>query len=201
MPVLATVPTALRGSLPLGAMRPGGDVVRQGALALALCGAGLVLPLAAQAQDKVADAWWGEVTYVVDGDSLWIRPEGARSRKPQRVRLAGVDAPEICQDSGRAAQQFLSQRVLHQRVQVDARARDGYGRLIAQVSHQGRDLSQWMARAGWAWSPGFRRSPGPHAADVAQAQAARLGLFADAKPTLPADFRRVHGPCRPPNKP
>ena len=144
------------------------------------------------------ERWTGEVSYVVDGDSLWIRPDGARSRKPQRVRLEGVDAPEICQDHGRDAQSFLSQRVLHQRVQVLARARDGYGRLIAQVSHQGEDLSQLMAQAGWAWSPGFGHRPGPYADAVAQAQAARVGLFVDPQPMLPADFRRVNGPCRSP---
>ena len=164
------------------------------ALALCILGSGCAHGEARQQ----AERWRGEVSYVVDGDSLWIRPDGARSRKPQRVRLEGVDAPEICQDRGREAQEFLSQRVLHQRVQVQGTARDGYGRLIARVSHEGQDLSQWMAQAGWAWSPGFGHAPGPHASAVAQAQAAHIGLFVDPQPMLPADFRRVHGPCRSP---
>jgi len=119
-----------------------------------------------------------------------------QGRSRVKLRLLGIDAPEICQDRGREAQHFLSQRVLHQRVQVLVKARDGYGRLIAQVSHQGQDLSQLMAQAGWAWSPGFGHRPGPFADAVAQA--AQIGLFVDPQPMLPADFRRVHGPCRSP---
>ena len=34
---------------------------------------------------------------VVDGDSLWVRPPG---RAPLRLRLSGVDAPEVCQRHG-----------------------------------------------------------------------------------------------------
>ena len=173
-------------------------IFRRLGVALTLCILSIQCSAHAQGKANQPERWSGEVSYVVDGDSLWIRPDGARSRKPQRVRLEGVDAPEICQDRGRDAQHFLSQRVLHQHVQVQATARDGYGRLIARVSHEGQDLSQLMAQAGWAWSPGFGHTPGPHAMAVAQAQAAHIGLFADPQPMLPADFRRVHGPCRSP---
>ena len=39
-----------------------------------------------------ADAWQGTVTWVTDGDTLWVRPDaGGRARK---LRLKGVDAPE-----------------------------------------------------------------------------------------------------------
>lgn len=47
------------------------------------------------------EAWRGTVTYITDGDTLWIRHlHGGRARK---IRLDGIDAPEICQAYGARA--------------------------------------------------------------------------------------------------
>ena len=40
-------------------------------------------------------AWPGVVTHVSDGDTVWVQPlQGGEAYK---VRLLGIDAPEICQ--------------------------------------------------------------------------------------------------------
>lgn len=42
--------------------------------------------------------WLGIVTYVIDGDTLYVRPvEGGTT---VNVRIDGIDAPEICQVGG-----------------------------------------------------------------------------------------------------
>ena len=52
----------------------------------------------------------GRVTRVVDGDSLWVSPRsGGRAIE---VRLADIDAPEICQDGGIESRRQLAARVL-----------------------------------------------------------------------------------------
>ncbi len=43
-------------------------------------------------------AWPGVVTHVSDGDTVWVQPlHGGEAHK---VRLLGIDAPEICQPWG-----------------------------------------------------------------------------------------------------
>ena len=130
-----------------------------------------------------------------DGDSLWIRPDGWTG-KPKRIRLAEVDAPEICQRMGPQAKAQLSARVHQRRVFVQVHAHDGYGRAVATVTQDAQDLGQWLAQNGWAWSPEFRRAPGRYAQEMARAKQARIGVFADAAPQLPANFRRANGSCK-----
>ena len=54
-----------------------------------------------------AGDWSGFVEYVVDGDTLHVRPIGGGSLR--HVRLEGLDAPEICQPWGPQARQALAQ--------------------------------------------------------------------------------------------
>ena len=161
----------------------------------------LAWPVAALAQDgaraPVGEAWLARVSYVVDGDSIWVRPEDGGARV--KLRLDGIDAPEICQAAGiesRAALQALAQG---ERVRVTVRAHDRWGRGIASVVRlRGRlDLAQSMVSQGWAWTDAYGWRPGRYAAAQAQARAAGRGLFAAPDVQLPAEFRRQHGPCPP----
>jgi micrococcal nuclease len=138
--------------------------------------------------------WQGVVTHVSDGDTLWVKP--AQGGEPIKIRVDGIDAPEICQAFGRASQQALSARVLHQPVKVWPKRRDTYGRMLARIRlAHGDDVARLMVQSGHAWSYRYRRSAGPYAAQEAQASAARLGLYADPKAEHPRDFRKRHGAC------
>src|SRR5688572_5547815 len=72
--------------------------------------------------------WMGVVTYVVDGDTVWVRP--ADGGKPVSVRMDGIDAPEICQPGGGVSRDALKRRTLGQRIAVFGRHHDDYGRLL-----------------------------------------------------------------------
>lgn len=158
-------------------------VFRTGGVAAALLLAVLTGP---------ASAWTGTVTHVTDGDTVWVR---AGSARPVSVRLQGIDAPERCQAGGPEATAALTARVLRREVDVDARAVDRYGRVVAVVTLRGDDLGAWLVEGGHAWSPGFRRAPGPYAAQERRARAAHRGLFASEAAIEPSRFRRDHGPC------
>ena len=163
-------------------------------------------PWLAAAASARADIWPGTVTWVTDGDTLWVRPDtGGPARK---LRLQGIDAPERCQSGGAQARQALIALALHQRVSVQTHARDSWGRAIATVrlsgkgGKSGEDVAARMVCQGWAWSSGRGRHPGPYAAQQAAARQARLGVFVPtAEPQRPADFRRRHGPCEPARQP
>lgn len=134
-----------------------------------------------------------QVTYITDGDTLWVRPLGGGA--PFKVRLEGLDAPEICQAWGAQSREALQVRLNHQSVMVVIHRYDDYGRAVARIKLRGEDVAAWMVRQGHAWSYRYRRSRGPYAAEEAQARRARRGLFADTA-EYPRDFRQRHGSCK-----
>ena len=137
------------------------------------------------------------VTRVSDGDTLWLRLEadGQPRRKPFKLRLEGIDAPERCQPWGPEATQALQSRVLGRRVQVVLGARDDYRRRLGNLWLEGEDVSAWLVGEGHAWSYRFRGSEGPYAEQERAARQARRGLFSQRDPMPPPVFRRWHGAC------
>jgi micrococcal nuclease len=141
-------------------------------------------------------AWPGIVTYVVDGDTVRVRP--VAGGKPVSIRIQGIDAPEICQPGGALARDALMRRLLGKRVAVHGQYHDDYGRLLARVVFSGEDAGKWMVTNGMAWSYRSRGNAGPYARAEKRAQAAKLGLFASTKgapPVYPALYRKQHGSC------
>ena len=136
----------------------------------------------------------GMVTRVSDGDTLWVRP--AEGGRPIKIRLDGVDAPEICQPGGREARQALEKLVLRQPVTLEVRVRDDYGRRVATLRREGRDVGEQLVRDGQAWNYRFRGVPGPYVAAENEARTARRGVFGDPAALPPREFRERHGPCR-----
>lgn len=134
-----------------------------------------------------------KVTRVFDGDTVWVRPlSGGRYRK---LRLDGIDAPEICQAGGVASRDALAVMVGAQEVRVEVRRYDDYGRALARLSVGGEDVSARLVSAGHAWSYRWRRSLGPYAGEEAEARRLGKGLFSDPEPELPRAFRLRNGPC------
>lgn len=138
-------------------------------------------------------AYEARVTRVSDGDTLWVKPlSGGKYRK---LRIDGVDAPEICQDGGKASKEALSARVLEKVVVVRERRRDDYGRPLVKLHLGDEDVAGWLVSEGQAWSYHWRHSNGPYAEQEERARERRKGLFAEDRPELPRDFRRRNGPC------
>lgn len=88
---------------------------------------------------------------VIDGDTL--RDAGAR------VRLYGIDAPELAQSCqrdmrewpcGAAAASALRTRIGRRAVTCNDRGADRYGRRLAVCTVGVTDLGAWMVRRGWA---------------------------------------------------
>ena len=135
----------------------------------------------------------GVVTHVVDGDTVWVKTSA--SQPPLKVRLQGIDAPEICQAGGVQASDALKSRVMGQSVTVTSGAHDDYGRTVGTLHLQGEDVGRWLVANGHAWVYSFRHKKGPYADAFAQAQAARRGVFSDAAAQEPRVFRKAHGSC------
>lgn len=104
------------------------------------------------------------VTYAADGDTLDVGiPDGRRG--VTRIRLWGVDCPEIAHDEGeqdayygREAMDFLQKEVVGRRVRLELDPnrgpRDRYGRLLAYVylADSGEMLNEWLIDRGLAYA-------------------------------------------------
>ena len=141
-------------------------------------------------------AWPGVVTHVSDGDTVTV--QSLHGGQTYKVRLQGLDAPEICQVWGPQSRDALHAVLQGQVVEVQGHAHDSYGRLLAQLSRQGNDVGAWMVAQGYAWSYSYQGRPGVYDAQQAHAQNLRLGLFADAKAVQPRWFRKRFGSCHNP---
>ena len=133
-----------------------------------------------------AQRFTAQVVAVHDGDTITVRT----AAETLKVRVAGVDCPEIGQPWSSRAKQFTSQLVFGKTVTIEPHGTDHYGRMIGRVSIGTRDLSEELLRAGMAWRYGLR-TPDQRLADAERAaRQARAGLWADAAPVPPWQWRQ-----------
>ncbi len=152
-------------------------------LALALC-----LTPAAYAETIV-----GRVVAVSDGDTLIVLDA---SNTQHKIRLSGIDAPERRQSFGEVSKQNLARLVFGKTVVVDWANRDRYRRIVGKVivSRTDANLAQVKAGLAWHYRQYLKTQPAAdrlsYAAAERRARTKRLGLWADAAPVPPWEFRR-----------
>jgi len=128
----------------------------------------------------------GHVIRVLDGDTLEI----LQDKKPVRVRLANIDAPEKKQDYGRWSTDMMKSLVAGKTVTVTYFQRDRYGRILGQVyAPDGMNVNQFMVRAGAAWV--YEQYNTDPVLPVLQNEARqqKRGLWSDADPVPPWIWR------------
>jgi micrococcal nuclease len=135
-----------------------------------------------------AEQFTGKVVGLSDGDTLSVLREG----KAVKVRLHGVDTPEKAQAFGTQARKLTGDLVFQQIVTVIIRDTDRYGRVVGEVLlPDGRSLNQELVKAGMAW---WYRQYAPNDTTLAQLEAdartAKRGLWADAHPVPPWEWRK-----------
>ncbi|MDP3620201.1 MAG: thermonuclease family protein [Ramlibacter sp.] len=140
-----------------------------------------------------AERFTAVVATVVDGDTVWVRPD--RGGAPRPVRIEGIDAPEICQAFGVQSRNALKALVHRRRVVVISSRHDSNRRLLARLHRDGQDVGETMVVRGYAWSYRFRGHPGPYAQQERRARHARAGLWAHKDAMVPRDFRVRNGSC------
>ena len=89
----------------------------------------------------------GKVVRIVDGDTVDILV----NRKPARIRLYGIDAPERGQPYSTQAKRQLGDWIAGEHVRAIIVDRDRYGRAVARIQYRGNDISERMVGAGLAW--------------------------------------------------
>lgn len=148
-------------------------------------GWGLALLLVVVGVPVSAETLLGRVVSVQDGDTLTVRVAGQRVK----VRLTGIDAPERDQPFGEQSRQSLSRMALNRTASVAVRKIDDYGRTIGVVTVAGLNVEAEQVRRGLAWVYRQYRHDPQLLALEAEAKAARRGLWAEANPKPPWDWR------------
>lgn len=100
------------------------------------------------------------VVKVLDGDTILVSWEERDFLF--RVRLLDVDTPELDEDRGQDAKDFLANRILDEDVwlRINRRNRvDKWGRLLAVVEFMGLNLNELMVNMGQA-KPFSQRNEG-----------------------------------------
>lgn len=162
--------------------------------ALALWGVCLTWLLWAGVGPAQAETMRGIVIVVIDGDTVLFKPDHAHAsgRVFLKIRLAGIDAPERDQPYGDVSTHELAVRVLNQRVTIVPVATDVYGRTIAHIHVAGREVETELVQSGFVWAASRSRHTAGLALAQHQARQARRGLWQDASPMPPWEWRRTH---------
>lgn len=135
-----------------------------------------------------------KVVGITDGDTITVLDNNNRQIK---IRLAGIDAPESRQDYGYAAKQKLSELIFGRKVTVIIYKEDRYGRSIAKILLNGRDINLAMVEAGMAWHYKEYENEQEIAdrklyADAEiKAREGKIALWSLPNPFKPSEFRRA----------
>ena len=126
------------------------------------------------------------VTDVTDGDTIKIEYQNEQIK----VRLAGIDAPELKQAFGLESKKALEKKVLNKRVFVDGEKKDRYGRLIADIKIGPRWINKELVKEGLAWH--YKQYSDVNQLNTAEKEAKQLsrGIWSSNNPTPPWIYRK-----------
>ena len=154
----------------------------------------LFLLAAVAAAALCAEDFAGKVVAISDGDTIRVMHNGAS----ERIRLWGIDCPEMKQPFGTRAKQFTGDLAFGQVVTVKVHDIDRYKRTVGEVMlPDGRNLNQEIVRAGLAWwYQQYARSETVLRDLEQEARAAKRGLWVDPKPAEPWEWRKATAAAR-----
>jgi len=129
----------------------------------------------------------GKVTSVVDGNTLEVV---SKDKQLYKLRLAGIDSPELTQEYGGEAKELLEKLVLEKEVSVKIMGKDRWGRYLAEILIDGKtDPRVELLKRGLAWTA--EKSPLPVLEGYrVKAQQKGKGLWKQSEPTPPWIYRR-----------
>ena len=90
----------------------------------------------------------GVISRVIDADTVVLKSDQGINYK---IRLLGIDAPEINQVYGKEATRYLSNKVLGKNLKVLGKNKDRYHRLLGKLILNGNDINLDLVKNGMAW--------------------------------------------------
>ncbi|NQW57542.1 MAG: thermonuclease family protein [Polynucleobacter sp.] len=142
--------------------------------------------------DAFAEVILGTVIAVHDGDTITLRTESNK----KKIRLAGIDAPELKQPYGVESRSLLREAVLDKSVLVETSRIDKYGRAIGKVILDGQDINLKQIQSGGAWvyraylKELSKEDRAAYLEAEAESKTNAVGLWKDSNPVEPWIWRK-----------
>lgn len=155
----------------------------------------LFLTLLCIGESSYAASLYGTVTEINDGDTITI----LCLKRPLKVRLMAIDAPDKDQPYADLARQHLSDLTIGKFVAVEYTGLGQNALIIARVTWNDMDIGAQMIRDGVAW---YDKDNNSHLSEderqiYAQSEVAarneKRGLWQDEMPVAPWEFRKRKG--------
>ena len=143
-------------------------------------------PTVATVPSPTASVAWWRCIGVTDGDTFTCLDTAG---KQQKVRVSEIDAPELGQPYGRTARDTLADLIFGKSLAIIPIRSTSDGLVVCKVSVNGKDLGREMVIAGAAWPE--PQSESQLTKDQQDAKEARRGLWSEASPTPPWEFRKA----------
>ena len=138
-----------------------------------------------ETSDDSGESRNGEIVGVYDGDTCTLLV----GKEKYKIRLAGIDTPEMDQAFGKRAKQALSGYIFGKQVTARLSGQDRYQRYLGTILLDGKDVNLQMVKDGCAWHYKKYSSDQALAQAESDARSARRGLWEAGDAMAPWDWR------------
>ncbi|NOT22704.1 MAG: hypothetical protein HOP22_08255 [Nitrospiraceae bacterium] len=140
------------------------------------------------APSTLAGEFTGQVVAVLEGDRI----EVLHNKRPERIRLSGIDCPEQRQPFGEKATQATSALVLGKEVTLQFHSKEKDRRTAATVVlSDGTNVNHELVKEGWCW---WYPKSGPMDKAMkrfeSEARTGKRGLWVDQYPVPPWEWQK-----------
>jgi endonuclease YncB( thermonuclease family) len=97
---------------------------------------------------SLAEPYSAKVIGITDGDTLKVL---TNQNQQVKIRLSEIDCPERKQPWGNKAKQALSDFTFQKTVTIDPVTKDRYGRTVATVLVDGKNVNKALVQEGHCW--------------------------------------------------
>lgn len=127
-----------------------------------------------------------KIIKIYDGDTI----TALTSQKEKiKIRLYGIDAPELKQPFGKASKRHLIDLISNKSLNINEKGKDKYGRTLAVLYNGDQDINAQMVIDGYAWA--YDKFSKDYVAFQQNAQLLQKGLWIDKDVVRPSDFRKL----------
>jgi endonuclease YncB( thermonuclease family) len=134
-----------------------------------------------------SESFYAKVVEIHDGDSITVLTPAHEQIK---VRLEGIDCPELKQDFGQKSKQLTAALCFNQEVRIVKTGKDQYGRTLAFVYVGDLCINYELLKQGLAWH--YKKYN--HNTELAElesnARSKKSGLWSLPAPVAPWAFRK-----------
>ena len=127
-----------------------------------------------------------KIIKIYDGDTI----TALTSQKEKiKIRLYGIDAPELKQPFGKASKRHLIDLISNKSLNINEKGKDKYGRTLAVLYNGNQDINAQMVIDGYAWA--YDKFSKDYVTFQQNAQLLKKGLWIDKDVVRPSDFRKL----------